>query len=205
MRDSHRLRRDSDPAAVERLHRDPEAVVLVSQQPVAANQRALDQDVVRHRRVEPELLLVAGDAHVVGVEHERADTACSRSLLVGSREDEEGAGMARVRDPLLAAADPPAVSVRLGACAKRAGVRSRLGLGERECAEMLAARERRDEARPLLVGAEREQRQRDRARVHGDGDSDTGVRARELLEHEDVRDEVRAGAAVLFAKSSRGK
>ena len=63
---------------------------------------------------------------------------------------------------------------------------------------MLAARERRHEARPLLVGAVGEQRQRHRARVHRDGDADARVRARELLEHEDVREEVGAGAAVLL-------
>ena len=63
---------------------------------------------------------------------------------------------------------------------------------------MLAARQRRDEAGALLVGAEREDRQRRRARVHGDGDSDAGIRAGQLLQHEDVRDEVRAGASVLL-------
>jgi hypothetical protein len=34
--------------------------------------------------------------------------------------------------------------------------------------------------------------------VHRDGDADAGVRARELLEDEDVREEVGAGAAVLL-------
>jgi hypothetical protein len=34
--------------------------------------------------------------------------------------------------------------------------------------------------------------------VHRDGDADSGVRSRQLLEHEDVREEVRARAAVLL-------
>ena len=51
---------------------------------------------------------------------------------------------------------------------------------------------------PLLVGAEREDRERGGARVHGDGDADAGVGARELLEHEDVGEEVRAGASELL-------
>ena len=34
--------------------------------------------------------------------------------------------------------------------------------------------------------------------MDGDGDADAGVGARELLEHEDVRDEVRSGAAELL-------
>ena len=49
-----------------------------------------------------------------------------------------------------------------------------------------------------VVGSEREDRQRARARVHRDGDADACVCARELLEHEDVRQEVGAGATVLL-------
>ena len=79
-----------------------------------------------------------------------------------------------------------------------AGVGARLGLGERKGADHLAARERRHEARPLLVGAEVEDRQRDGARVDADRHADAGVRARDLLEDEDVGEEVRARAAVLL-------
>ena len=198
LRDAERLRGDPDAAAVERLHRDAEALALLVQQPVAADERALDHDVVRHRRVEAELLLVARDAHVLGVEDERADAARARRLRVGAREEQERAGVAAVRDPLLRAGDPPAVAVGLGARPQRAGVGAGLGLGQRERAEMLAARERRHEARPLLLRPEGEQRQRRRARVHRDGDADARVGARELLEHEDVGEEVGAGAAVLL-------
>ena len=81
---------------------------------------------------------------------------------------------------------------------QRAGVRARAGLGQREAADRLAARERRHEARALLVGAELEDRQRARGRVHRDRDADAGIRARELLEHQDVREEVGARAAVLL-------
>ena len=44
----------------------------------------------------------------------------------------------------------------------------------------------------------REDRQRHGARVHADRHPDARVGARELLEHEDVREEVRARAAVLL-------
>ena len=50
----------------------------------------------------------------------------------------------------------------------------------------------------LLVGAEREQRQRARARVHRDRHAHPRVGARQLLQHEDVREEVRPRAAVLL-------
>ena len=61
-----------------------------------------------------------------------------------------------------------------------------------------ARREVGDEPPLLLVGAEREDRQRRGARVHGDGDADARIGARELLEHEDVREEVGAGASELL-------
>src|SRR5581483_342022 len=179
-------------------HGDAEAVALLVEQPVAADERVLDDDVVRGRGVEAELLLVTRDAHVLGVEHERAHAARAGRAPVGAREEEERARMARVRDPLLRAGDAPAVAVRLGARPQSPRVRARLGLGERERTEVLAACERRHEARLLLVGAEREQRQRGRARVHRNRDADACVRARELLEDEHVRQEVGAGAAVLL-------
>ena len=46
LRDAERLRGDADPAAVERRHRDAEAAVLLVQEPVALDVRALDDDVV---------------------------------------------------------------------------------------------------------------------------------------------------------------
>ena len=97
-------------------------------------------------------------------------------------------------EPLSVQPSPSAVA----GGAQRAGVRAGARLGEREGADRLAARERRHEARALLLGAEREDRQRRGARVHGDRDADSGVAARELLQHEDVREEVGAGAAVLL-------
>src|SRR5581483_8120496 len=90
------------------------------------------------RRVQPELLLVARHAHVVGVEDERAHAARARRVEVGAREGEERPGVAAVRDPLLRAGDAPAVVVRLGARAQRARVGARLRLGQRERAEVLA-------------------------------------------------------------------
>ena len=106
--------------------------------------------------------------------------------------------MAAVRDPLLRAAQPPAVAVGHGRRAQRPGVGSRVGLGEREGADDPAGSEVGDEPPLLLVGAEREDRQRGGARVHGDGDADARIGARELLEHEDVREEVGAGASELL-------
>jgi hypothetical protein len=198
LRDPERLRCDPDPAAVERRHRNVEALALVVQQPVPTHLDALDDDVVRHRRVEAELLLLPRDPDVVGVEHERRHALRARRRLIATGEEQERRGVCPVRDPLLRAGDRPAAVRRLRLRTKRPGVRSGFGLGEREGPDPLAARERRDEAGALLVGAEGEDRQRAGARVDGDRDPHPGVGARELLEDEDVGEEVRSGAAVLL-------
>ena len=106
--------------------------------------------------------------------------------------------MAAVRDPLLRAAQPPAVAVGYSRRPQRAGIRSRVGLGEREGPDRAARREAGNETLPLLVAAEREDRERHGARVHRDRDADSCVRSRELLEHEDVGEEVGTGAAELL-------
>ena len=85
LRDPERLRGDPDPAAVEGRHRDAETSVLLVQEPVTADVR-VDHDVVRDRRVEPELLLVPGHADMVGVEHECADSARAAGVRVRPRE-----------------------------------------------------------------------------------------------------------------------
>ena len=70
---------------------------------------------------------------------------------------------------------------------------------------MLAASERRNEAGALLVRPEREKWERGGARVHRDRHADTGIRARELLEHENVGEEVRARSAVLLGHADAQK
>ena len=116
----------------------------------------------------------------------RAPSVCR----VGAREEEEHAGMGPVRDPLLRAGDPPAVLRRLGASPQRRCVGARAPVPSARRRRGLAAGKRRDEAALLLVGAEGENRKRRGARVNRNRDADAGVGSRELLEHEDVREEV---------------
>ena len=199
LRDPERLRGDPDAAAVERRHRDAEAAALLVEQPVAADARALDREIDGRRRVEAELLLLARDPHVLGVEDEARDAARAGRRRVGAREEEERPGARPVGDPLLRPGDRPAVAV-----GGRAVVRSEpasepepgsVSANAPSCSPRASGGTKR--AR-LLVGAEREDRQRRRARVHRDRHPDAGVGARELLEHEDVREEVGARAAVLL-------
>ena len=190
-----RLRGDSDPAAVERRHRKTEPVTLLSDQPVFIDDR-VESDVVRHRRVEPELLLGASDLDVTAVDDERGHAARRLRRRVGAREQQDRAAERRVRDPLLRSAHVPAALDPFGARGHRTRVRSGPGLRQREAPDPIAASERRHEPRDLLLGAELKNRQRARRRVDGDRHPDARVPAGELLEHEDVRQEVRTCPAV---------
>jgi hypothetical protein len=76
----------------------------------------------------------------------KALTPPAPASRVSPSEQENGARVARVRDPLLRARDAPAVARRLGSGPERTGIGTGLGLGQGERSQVLAARERRDEA-----------------------------------------------------------
>ena len=131
------------------------------------------------------------------LDHEVRDLA-----LAGQRRDRHalrdvGAG---VRDEDLGAVDDPAAVVAGRRRARRAGVGARLGLGEAERGEPLAAGERGDPALLLLVGAEQVDRHRAERGVRGERDRDRRVDARELLDRDRVGERVAARAAELLGE-----
>ena len=184
--------------AVERRHRDAKAAALLVQEPVPLDVHVLQHEIRRRRGVEPELLLLAGDGDVPAVENEAGDSSRTRRFRVRAREEHERPGTRPVRDPLLRAVQLPSVLRRLRRRSQRAGIRAGSRLGEGERADLLSTRQRRDEPRPLLFRSEREDRQGRRARVHRHGHPHPGIRSRELLENQDVREEVRPRPAVLL-------
>ena len=111
LRDADRLCGDPDPPAVERRHRDGEALPLLVQEPVGVDVDVVEAEVRRRGRVEPELLLLARHLDVVGVEDERGDAAGAVRRRIRAREEQERRGVAAVRAPLLRAVDAPAVAV----------------------------------------------------------------------------------------------
>ena len=168
------------------------------QEPVLSHECLVEADIGGRGRVEAELLLLARHLDVGAVDDERADTPRPRRRRVRAGEDDERAGVAAVRDPLLRAAQLPAGAVGDSLGAQRSGVRSGIGLGECEGPDHAPGGEIGDESALLLVGPEGEDRERRGARVHGDGDADSRIRAGELLEHEDVREKVGAGTSELL-------
>ena len=72
------------------------------------------------------------------------------------------------------------------------GIRAAVRLGQREATELLAARERRQPSRALLLRAERMDRTHDETALHGNAAAHAAVAALELLANEAVRDSSRA-------------
>ena len=127
------------------------------------------------------------------------DALGARCLGVGLREDHVVVGHAEVGDPVLLAVDHPLVAVALGAGAHAAGVGAGGGLGERERAGPLAAREPRQDALLLLVGAEELDRQRAEL-LHHQHQGGRRARARDLLDGDVQHQRAGAGAAVLLVE-----
>ena len=155
LRDPDRLRGDPDPAAVERRHRDREALALLVQQPVAADAAPSTTMSLVADELRPSFSSSRVTRTCVGVEDEgarrRARRACrDRCARRAGTCRRSRAVVINCFAPVIRQPSPFGV----GRGAQRAGVRARLRLGQRERADLLAARERRHEARPLLVGAE---------------------------------------------------
>ena len=94
LRDPERLGGDADPAAVERCHRHTEAAALFVEQAIPLDASALENEIRRGGRVQPELLLLTGDADMVGVEDETRDASGPGGREVGACEKQERPGAA---------------------------------------------------------------------------------------------------------------
>jgi hypothetical protein len=101
--DAHGLRRDAEPAGVERLHGVNEAQPRLAEKVVLRHAHLLEVQLHGGRRAEPHLvfLLSNREARQVRRDHERADASRATTVLrrVGTRHDEDGAGVRPTRHP----------------------------------------------------------------------------------------------------------
>jgi hypothetical protein len=132
----------------------------------------------------------------VGRHEERGDAL--RTWPAGPGEDQRHVCPRPVGDEHLAAGEQPVVTVALGLGGERPGVRSGLGFGEPEAAELRARAQARQPLLLLLVRAVLEDRLADQAERHRDDPAHGRVTARDLLQDQAVRQVVAAGPAVLL-------
>ncbi|MNE32408.1 hypothetical protein D3C80_1260190 [compost metagenome] len=126
--------------------------------------------------------LVAG---AVGRHDEGADAALA-GRRIGDGEDDHRAGVLAGGDELLGAVEHVAVAVATGAGAQVAGVGAGLRLGEGEGADLLAARQRDEEAALLLVVAEAQDRHAAHRVVHAHDGRAGAVAGGDLLQRQGI-------------------
>ncbi len=122
------------------------------------------------------------------------DEAVDPALVVLGPHDHE-VGDGRVRDPRLGARKTPAAVDPACPRAHAAGVRSVVGLGEAEAAELVGPRHGRQVAFALRLAAEEVDRHHGERRLHAERGPEGGVDALELARDEPVAHVADAGAA----------
>ena len=195
-RHADRLRRDADAPRLEIRERDPVALAFAPEQIRGGHPAVLEDDLRGVGGALAELLLDARDdvARRRGLDEERRDALLAR-VLVGDREHDGDVGVLAGRDELLDAVQHEVRALALGARRDRRGVGSHVRLGEAEAAELVAARERHEEALLLHVGAERVDRAADDRVLDADDRRDGTVARGDLLERDRQRQVVEPGAA----------
>src|SRR5690606_31067422 len=125
--DADRLRRDRDASVGEAGHRDPVAAARFAQDVGGGHPHFVETDLGRVRGALPHLLLDARDleAGAPGIDDERRHAAPAR-CGIGHRERHRRAGLAAVRDELLAARQHVVITVASCGGPQRGGIRSRL-------------------------------------------------------------------------------
>ena len=159
------LRGDPRAAAVERAHRDIEAVALLAEPVRLGHADLVEGELGGRAAAQAHLVLDPRHGEAVGrdLDDERAEAAMPGRFGIGDREDDDEVGDRAVADEPLRAIDDVVVAVADGARASGRDVRAGLGLGQGERDEVLAAGELREPAGLLVIGAGERDRQRSRA------------------------------------------
>jgi hypothetical protein len=157
-------RRADQPLALELPHDVVEAAADLAEGGARGDADVLEGEERRVGRVHPELLeaLLAHDAGKVHVDEEEREAVVA-GVRVGLRDEHDEVGPVAVRDVRLRAVDDEVVAVPRRPGADAGDVGARVGLGDAEARDSLAADRGREVLLLLLLGAEGE----DRRRRHG--------------------------------------
>ena len=133
--DAGRHRGDAGARAVERHHRDLEALVLLADQVVERDLDLGEGDRRGVRGALAHLVLVLVDDHAGVTRDDEARDAAVPGLLVGLRVDRVPVGVLAVGDEALGAVDDPLVALAGGGRLHPGDVRAGVGLGQAERGE----------------------------------------------------------------------
>src|SRR5438128_204576 len=195
--DAERLGCDSDPSSVERLHRDREAFVKVSQEVLLRNPTAIKPEGDRVARADSHLVLLLQHGEALGVGR---DDECGNLVFLRARPriNDNNLGHGPVRRERLRAAQDPFVPLERRGGARRGRVGATPRLRERVGAHPFSPRDRFEEPPLLLLGPIVQERFADEAVAHRRDDAGACIPAGELLDRDRIADGVQPRAPVLL-------
>ena len=202
--ETHGQGADADPPAIEDLEERPEAIATRAEHVGRRDADALEDQLARRRRVQPQLLLEPADreARRRRRDDERADLGRAVVASAGPGRHDVRAGLAGVGDePLRAVDDPRAAVGSLFVAGRRpgaAGVAAGAGLGQPVGAEDVAPGHGHEVARDLVGRAGEMERAAAEARVGRHDQAEAAPDPADLLDRDGVGQRVEPGAAFLL-------
>ena len=206
LRDAHGLRPDDGPAGVENLHGDLEAFARGGHEVLIGNEYVVEVDVRGRRGPHPQLaVLLSGFEARRARFHDQADDALGARPRLGGGEDEEGIGYVAVGDIGLGPVEEVAAVLGRGVGAAAGGVAARVGLGETEGADGLAACQGRHVLLLLGVGPEPFDADGGEREAGEQGQAHARIEAGELLSGDGGLQEAAAPAVALGGNAEAGE
>jgi len=188
-----------DATAVERLESDFEPAALFAQ-PVFRGHAAILQGNFRGmRKPHAHLVFLAGNSKSGkrGLDQKRGNTFRS-GVGVGFRKGDANSGVAADGDPAFGAVQKVFIALALGARLQSRGIGARLRLRKAERAQYFSAREPGKIFLFLRFGAVAKQRNGSHGICDAERDGGRSAHSSHFLDHQDVADRIRSGAAPFF-------
>ena len=199
LRNAKSLRSDSDPTAVERGHRDFEALAFLAQKVFLRHLHVVERKRACARRSDSHLVVVfAGrEAFPTFLDNERADAFCA-DFRCRYRKYNINIRLRCIRDKNLSAVQQVIVALvnrcRFGA----ACVRSRVFFGKSECAKLFSLTKRNHVFAFLLFRAEGRDRVGSKRRMRRQNNADPAIHSGQLFYRDCVADDIQPRAAVFL-------
>src|SRR6185503_622945 len=199
LRGTDRVRREAEPAEVERAQRDLEAVTFVSDALRLRNAQAVEVELRGRGSVQAHLLVVRSDLETLCA---TLDGEGGDALRSGGRrrvrEDHEHVGYRGVRDEGLGAVDDIGVAITARDCLETPGIAARARLGQRVRADLPTAEEVGQIAAAHVVRPADRDGGAAQPRRTTDDVPERGVDTRELFDGDAVAELAESLAAQLF-------
>ncbi len=199
LRDAQRLRRNTDAAAVQRCHRDFEALPFLAEQVLLGYLHVVENQFRRRGGTDTHLIvMVAKREALPALFYDKRRNAARADIRCRHRKDNVGIRLGRVGDENLATVEQPIIALVYRGSLGAARVRACVRLGQPKRANLLALAERDKIFLLLLLIAESGNRPRAQRYMGGQNHARAAVHPGQLLHRNRVTQHVKPRAAVFL-------